>query len=245
MSPRFEMHEDWAHLTAWAGVVSSLATVTSIKSMASFKSSSARSRFHPVIRISPRTGHREIVWMREGLIPSYACDDRGAEHRSEAHAEAMTCDSCFRSAFLRRRCLIPASVLNEQRHLGTDIEQQCSFALESGELFAIAGVWETWTNDQGHAIQSFAVVTTLVTPVLRTLFDRMPVILTDSTDQERWLRASKEHEQPPVDLMHPLTSAQLRHWKMVPGPVDMQLDMSPHATNIHSSSPRTSSPSEP
>jgi putative SOS response-associated peptidase YedK len=226
MFPRFEMHEDWAHLSAWAGVDSTRATIASIESTASLKGHGGRSKFHPVLRNSPATGRREIVWMREGLIPSYACDDRGAEQRSEAHAEAMTCDSCFRSAFLRRRCLIPATVLNEQRHLGTDIEQPCSFALESGKLFAIAGVWETWTNDQGHAIESFAMVTTLVTPVLRTLFDRMPVVLTDPAEQERWLHTSKEHDQPPVELMRPLSSSQLREWKMMPGPVDMQLGQS-------------------
>ena len=229
MFPRFEMHEDWADLTAWAGVDSTIATIASIAATASLKDHGARSKLHPVVRISPKTGHREIVWMREGLIPSYACDERGAEQRSEAHAEAMTCDSCFRSAFLRRRCLIPADVLHERRHLGTDIEQPCSFALESGGLFAIAGVWETWTNDQGHAIESFAMVTVLVTPVLRTLFDRMPVVLTDPADQDRWLRTSKDHDQPPVDLMRPLSSAQLRDWKMMPGPVDMQLGTSAHA----------------
>ena len=235
MFPRFEMQENWADLAAWAGIDSSAATIASIASAASLKGHSAGSKFHPVIRLSPATGDREIVWMREGLIPSYACDERGAEKRSEAHAEALTCDSCFRSAFLRRRCIIPASVLNERRHLGTDIEQPCSFALESGKLFAIAGVWETWTNDQGHAIESFAVVTTLVTPVLRTLFDRMPVVLTDAAAQDRWLHTSKEHDQPPVDLMRPLSSAQLRDWKMIPGPVDMQLDAVPHPDHAHAS----------
>jgi putative SOS response-associated peptidase YedK len=237
MFPRFEMHEDWAHLTAWAGVDSTVATVASIESIASVKGQGARSKFHPVVRLSPVTARREIVWMREGLIPSYACDERGAEQRSEAHAEAMTCDSCFRSAFRRRRCLIPASVLHERRHLSAEIEQPCSFELESGELFAIAGVWETWTNDQGHAIESFAMVTALVTPVLRTLFDRMPVLLTEPADQERWLRTSKDEEQPPVDLMRPLSSSQLRAWKMMPGPVDLHLGMTAHAQHAQPSVP--------
>ena len=218
MTPRFELHEEWTCLTRWAGVAPSSAII------ADFKGQQAGSKFHPVLRLSPRTGHREFVRMREGLIPSYACDDRGAEQRSEAHAEAMTCDSCFRSAFLRRRCLIPASVLNERRHLATGIEQPCSFALESGSLFAIAGVWETWTNDQGHAVESFAMVTALVTPVLRTLFDRMPVVLTRPEEQERWLHTSKDHEHPPIDLMRPLSISDLRDWTMTPGSIDMHLE---------------------
>ncbi len=179
-------------------------------------------RLHPVLRLSSATHNREFVWMREGLIPSYACDDRGAEQRSEAHAESMTCDSCFRSAFRRRRCLIPADVLHESRHLASGINQPCSFSLESGEIFGIAGVWETWTNDQGHTVESFAIVTALVTPVLRTLFDRMPVVLTNRKEQEQWLYATKE--EPPVDLLHPISASDLRAWHMTPGAVSVQFD---------------------
>jgi putative SOS response-associated peptidase YedK len=166
--------------------------------------------------------------MREGLIPSYACDERGAEQRSEAHADSMTCNSCFRSAFRRRRCIIPASVMNERRHLGTEIEQPCSFSLESGELFGIAGVWETWTNDQDHAIESFAMVTSLVTPVLRTLFDRMPVVFTNAAEQERWLESTNGYDDLPLDLLRPLSAGQLREWKMMPGPVDLNLGDDSH-----------------
>jgi len=216
MLPRFELHEDWQRLSAWAGV-----PVSSLLSEQPEHEGHGR-KLHPVLRIVAGTGDRELVWMREGLIPSYACDDRGAEQRSEAHAEAMTCDSCFRSAFRRRRCLIPADLLNERRHLSSGIEHPCSFALESGAIFGIAGVWETWTNDQGHAVESFAMITTLVTPVLRTLFDRMPIVLTDRKEQDRWLHAGR-HEQPPVELLRPLSTAELRVWNMTPGAVDMQL----------------------
>jgi putative SOS response-associated peptidase YedK len=224
MFARFELKEDFRHLAAWAGIDATKATVPSIKPLASLENGVHRRRSHPVVRISPVTKKREIVWMREGLIPSYAGDERGADERAEAHAEAMNCDSCFRSAFRRRRCFIPANVLHENRHLSSEIEQPCSFALESGGLFAMAGVWETWTNDQGHAVESFAMITALVTPVLRTLFHRMPVVLSDPEDRDRWLRPAKDEEHLPVDLMQPLSSARLREWKMMPGPVDMHLE---------------------
>lgn len=218
MVPRFELHENWQRLAAWAGVPAS-----SFPSNRPTEEVPGRGRkLHPVLRISAATGERELVWMREGLIPSYACDDRGAEQRSEAHAEAMTCDSCFRSAFRRRRCLIPADILNERRHLSTGIEHPCSFALESGGIFGIAGVWETWTNDEGHAVESFAMITAMVTPVLRTLFDRMPIVLIDAKDQNRWLHSAKK-DQPPLDLLRPMSTSELRDWTMMPGPIDMHL----------------------
>jgi putative SOS response-associated peptidase YedK len=177
-------------------------------------------QLHPVLRLS-RTGRREFAWMREGLIPSYALDESGAADRTEAHAEAMTCDSCFRSAFRRRRCLLPANSFRERRYLATRIEQPCSFQLESGDLFGIAAVWDTWSNDQGHTIESFAIVTVPVVPLLRTLFDRMPVVLTDPREQQRWLQVSSDQAHPPVDLLRPLSVSQLREWRMTPGDVDL------------------------
>jgi putative SOS response-associated peptidase YedK len=223
MFHRFQLRYGWEELVQWAKI--DPASLPVMPSKDQLKSG----RFHPVIRMSKVTGKRELVWMREGLIPSYACDERGAELRVEAHAEAMTCDACFRSAFRRRRCLVPANSLLERRHLSAGIEQPCSFQLETGELFGIAAVWETWTNDQGHSVNSFAIVTTLVIPTLRTLFDRMPVVLTDLREQERWLQASEDHEYPPADLLRPLSIAQLHQWRMTPGDVDLQLQPVRHS----------------
>ncbi len=140
----------------------------------------------------------------------------------EAHAEAMTCDSCFRSAFRRRRCIVPAQILHEVRHLSPGVVHPCSFAPESGEIFGIAAVWENWVNDQGHAVESFAIVTALVTPLLRSLFGRMPVVLQSPEEQERWL-SIEQQELAPVDLLRPLSPHQLRAWKMTPESVKLRV----------------------
>ena len=221
MTHRFHLRNSWNELLLWAGVELQRMPVLPGRIPASSE------RFHPVVRMSPATRQRELVWMREGLIPSYACDERGAEDRTEAHVESLTCTSCFRTAFRRRRCLVPANSLLERRHLANAIEQPCQFQLESGGLFGIAAIWETWINDQGHAVESFAIVTALVAPALRTLFDRMPVVLTDATEQERWLRVSSDYEHAPVDLLRSLSVAQLRDWRMTPGEVDIHFQVPP------------------
>ena len=210
MHSRFELYTDSKGLAAWAHTQVPLPNQ---------ESASPGRRLRPVLRASVE-GVRNISWMREGLIPSYACDDHDAARRVEAHAEAMTCDSCFRGAFRRRRCIVPAQVLHEVRHLSAGIVQPCSFALETEEIFGIAAVWETWINDEGHAIESFAIVTTLVAPLLRSLFERMPIVLQSHEEQMRWL--SIESSKPgPVDLLKPLSLEQLRYWKMTPDAVDV------------------------
>ena len=170
MTPRFILDTDVDTLGQWAGIPPFSLVAVGFHPQPRFVGMQA------VLRRNA-AGKREMVWMREGLVPSYAYDDHGAEQRTEAHVEALNCDSCFRSAFRRRRCIVPATLLQEERHLGQQIEQPCTLVLDSGNIFGIAAVWETWINDQGHSVESFAIVTSLVMPSLRSLFDRMPVIL--------------------------------------------------------------------
>ncbi len=207
MFPRFQLDIDEEHLAAWAHV--------SLRSLpeAHFAGRLYSHRHYPVLRVSPLSRVYEICWMREGLIPSYAHDEEGAEQRAEAHAESLTCSSCYRSAFRRRRCLIPASLINECRHDPTGIEQPCSFALNSGETFSLAAVWETWLNDEGYEIQTFAVITSLVAPLLRPIFDRMPIVI-PAQDHNRWLHPSPNDL--PLDLLKPLSAIELRDWKLMP-----------------------------
>ena len=113
-------------------------------------------------------------------------------------------------------------MLKERRHLSSGIEHPCSFALESGGIFGIAGIWETWTNNQGHVVESFAMISTLVTPVLRTLFGRMPVVLTGGDEYDRWLHAARQ-EQPPFDLLRPLSISDLRAWSITPDAIEVNL----------------------
>lgn len=207
MFPRFQLDADQEHLAAWAHL-----PLPSLPEP-HFTGRLYSHRHYPVLRRSPISHGPEIRWMREGLIPSYAHDEEGAEQRAEAHAESLTCTSCYRSAFRRRRCLIPATVTNECRHDPTGLEQPCSFALNSGETFSLAAVWETWLNDEGHEIQTFAVITSRVSPLLRPIFDRMAIVIARE-DHDRWLQISTSDL--PLDLLKPLSPAELRDWKLMP-----------------------------
>lgn len=215
--PGFKLHTDVDSLAAWAEVSSDSISVVPQEEPNTWLS------LRPVLRHS-REGTKEVVWMREGLVPSYALDHQDANRRAEAHAEAMTCNPRFRSAFRRRRCVVPAQVLYEVRHLSPGITQPCSFSLLTGRIFGLAAVWQTWTDSDGHCVESFAVVTVLVTPLLRGIFQRMPVVFTEPVDCERWLHIDGSRNGP-VDLIRPLWPANLSDWSMTPGDVEFSSDL--------------------
>src|SRR5437763_567995 len=61
-----------------------------------------------VVRMSPESRDREIVFLRWGLIPSWADDPAIGNRLINARAETVAEKPAYRSAFHTRRCLIDA-----------------------------------------------------------------------------------------------------------------------------------------
>jgi putative SOS response-associated peptidase YedK len=209
MRSRFQLHSSRLELSEWAKV-----RPNDIPEDHSSDTTSRRELRHLILRFNPHTRTREVVWMRSGLIPSYAHDSTGAELRTEAHAEAITCSSWLRTAFRRRRCLAPATLLIEHGRSPSGADQDCSFAPISNDVFSVAAVWDSWIDDAGHNIETFAILSVLTAPVLRPLFDRMPVVI-EPEDHDRWLHSSTR-DPFPVDMLKPLTASELGKWRMMP-----------------------------
>ncbi|MGI4854969.1 MAG: SOS response-associated peptidase family protein [Janthinobacterium lividum] len=214
MTSRFELRADSERLSKW---IKSLGCSLSTCSAPAQRGDDN----HPVLRPSRAGKTHDMTWMREGPVAPYALDEASARRDFNTLPETEPGRS-LGHALHCRRCIIPADVLHQCRHLSHSIEQPCSFAMESGAIFGIAGIWQTWTNEQGNQVEAFAILEMPVTPVLRSLFDRMPVVLTDVREQKRWLRSDAEADIP-FDLLRPLNVAMLRNWRMMPGPVAVHL----------------------
>lgn len=126
-----------------------------------------------------KQGDRAFRLMQWGLVPSWAKGDnpkRLINARSEtAHEKAS-----FRTAFSRRRCLIPATGFYEWRSQ-KEGKQPFYFHLPERKIFAFAGLWESWQDIRGCTI-----LTTEANEVLQPIHTRMPVILAPE-DYDTWL----------------------------------------------------------
>lgn len=94
---------------------------------------------------------------------------RGKFHNSRA--ETVAAKPVFREAYRRRRCLIPANGFYEWKQ-ESGRKQPYYVRPAGGELFAFAGLWETWQE-----LETCAVITTEANPAMRQIHDRMPLIL--------------------------------------------------------------------
>jgi putative SOS response-associated peptidase YedK len=159
------------------------------------------------VRIPPSGGAREVVLLRWGLIPSWAKDPSLGDRMINARAETAAGKPAFRSAMRRRRCLVPASGFYEWKRTNGRKQPYC-IRRGDGKLFAFAGLWESWEDPGGAAVESCALLTTSGNELLVSIHDRMPVIVSP-TDYDLWL--SPEVRDPIVlaDLFRPYPSEEM------------------------------------
>ncbi|NCA72289.1 MAG: SOS response-associated peptidase [Sphingobacteriia bacterium] len=139
----------------------------------------------PVIRQRP-SGERVLQALRWGLLPSWAKDETIANRLINARAETLAEKPSFRTAYRKRRCIVPADGFYEwvKRPEG---KQPFYIHASDGTLLAFAGLWERWTRTgDGELIDSFTIVTTAANGRVRPLHERMPVILAPEA-VARWL----------------------------------------------------------
>jgi putative SOS response-associated peptidase YedK len=158
-------------------------------------------------------GERSLQTLRWGLVPPWSEGPKFGSPLINARAESLAEKASFRTAFRRRRCLVPADGFYEWRGAGADKEPYL-ITRSDGAPFAFAGLWERWTPPERAAgsppaVDSFAIITTEANDFLRPLHARMPVILPQES-YARWLDPDAE----PADLaplLAPAPNALLRY----------------------------------
>jgi len=122
-----------------------------------------------------------------------------------ARAETAAAKPAFRSAFRRRRCLIPTSGFYEWRPTNGR-KQPYYIRMRDGRPFAFAGLWERWEGPDGGSVETCAILTTEANAVLSSIHDRMPVIL-GRGDHALWLDATVEKPESLSSLLVPFDPA--------------------------------------
>ena len=120
-----------------------------------------------------------------GLIPPWAKDISIAKHTFNARCETLRTKASFRNAYIRRRCLIPATAYYEWR-TANDRKIPYRFSLRDTSVFMLAGLWEYWVDSSGNEVYSAAVITCPAGNGLESYHDRMPVIF-DKYNCWQWM----------------------------------------------------------
>jgi putative SOS response-associated peptidase YedK len=164
----------------------------------------------PIVRLNRDSGQREFALQRWGLIPFWAKDAKFGYSTINARAEEVLAKPAYREAMKKRRCLVPADAFYEWQRVDKKTKHAFAFALKSGELYALAGLWERWQPKEGAAVETFTILTTDPNALMEPVHNRMPVIL-EPRDYPRWLDPG-DPARPPVDLLRPFPAEKMRAW---------------------------------
>ena len=137
-----------------------------------------------------RGDRRAIVPYTWGFVPTWAKDPRIGSRMINARAETIATSPAFRSAFAKRRCIVPADAFYEWHRVGKGPSQPYVIRHEDGSTLALAGIWSAWREpgapEGAEPLRTFSIVTTVANETLAPIHDRMPVIL-PADAWELWL----------------------------------------------------------
>jgi len=140
-----------------------------------------------ILTIIKHDNENKLEKLHWGLVPFWAKDISIGSRMINARVETVSSKPSFRNAFKNRRCLIPANAFYEWKGEKGNKKPYYVY-IPSGEPFAFAGLWETWT-DKGtdeSVYKSCTIITTGASDSIRELHHRMPVILGQKV-YEKWL----------------------------------------------------------
>lgn len=151
---------------------------------------------------------RQMVGLRWGLVPSWAKDASIGNQMINARAETVASKPAFRTAFKRRRCVVPADGYYEWAKTQQG-KQPYYIRLRDEAPFGMAGLWDSWHTDREDAMETFTIITTDSAECTQPLHDRMPVILRPE-DYDLWLDPTFQASAPLQALLRPYDSDEIR-----------------------------------
>ncbi|MDP1419486.1 SOS response-associated peptidase [Peribacillus simplex] len=129
-----------------------------------------------------------LGYLRWGLIPFWAKDEKEGYKMINARAETIAEKASFKNAYKKKRCLIIADSFYEWKKT-PERKIPMRIKLKNHAPFGMAGLWESWKSSEGISIYSCSVITTVPNELMTSIHDRMPVILKPE-DEKDWLNPS-------------------------------------------------------
>jgi putative SOS response-associated peptidase YedK len=126
-----------------------------------------------------------------------------------AKCETVATLSTFKTAFKKRRCLIPSSGFYEWEKHGKE-KLPWHFTVKKAPLFAFAGLW-TEDKDEIHS----TILTTEANSMLARVHNRMPVILRPE-DYDLWLADGELSDADAARLFEPFSSNKMHEERANP-----------------------------
>lgn len=142
----------------------------------------------PIIAIG-KENTRRLIYARWGLFPNWMEKDPSFGPLFNARSESIKESQYFKSSFMQRRCLIPATGFYEWRK-DMGFKTPYYFKRKNGAPLAFAGLWEMKKLVKDDGTSEIMISTTIITTRANSEFEhihsRFPVLL-EKGEWQFWL----------------------------------------------------------
>ncbi len=121
-------------------------------------------------------------------------------------------DRFWKKTVLSHRCLIPATGFYEWKRTD-DVKIPFFIHPKQMEIFAFAGIWDTWKNEAGQEIKTYSIMTTEPNKEMSGIHNRMPVIL-HKEDESSWIEPSNDEPDKLGKLLFPFEDGGLEMYEV-------------------------------
>lgn len=121
--------------------------------------------------------------LKWGLLPSWSKDQLHTP--INARSETVHEKPMFAHALKYSRCIIPTSGFYEWQ-ASEGAKQPYYIRMSNSGVMGFAGIWEKWKAEDGSEIETCCILTTASNDLMKSIHDRMPVIL-QAEDYDLWL----------------------------------------------------------
>ncbi len=148
---------------------------------------------YPKLPVITEASPQTLTYYTWGLVPSWVKTEEEANQvrtkTMNARAESIYEKPAFRRAAVSQHCLVLVDGFFEWQEV-RGRKYPYYIRLKSQEPFALAGLWDNWTNPATkQALQTVSIITCSASPLLAVIHNtakRMPVIL-PSSHERRWI----------------------------------------------------------
>jgi putative SOS response-associated peptidase YedK len=170
---------------------------------------------NPKLPVITNENPKQIDLFYWGLIPFWVKDQKNAEEirqkTANARAESIFEKPSYRISAKKKHCLVLADGFFEWRFFNGKNYPHYIF-LKNHEPFAMAGLWEDWTNRENQdKVNTFTIITTKANPMMEFIHNkkkRMPVILRVE-DYEKWINISADKKST-IELLKPFDQNEMK-----------------------------------
>lgn len=161
-------------------------------------------------------GQRRLDLMFWGLVPSWAESPAMGSRLINARSETVAVKPSFRSAFRRKRCILPVDGFYEWVQVPERKKKQPVYISSRNQKpLAFAGLWETWrpkdAQEAANELRSCSIITGPPNDLIAPLHDRMPMIL-PREDWTTWLDPTNTDVDALQRLLRPAPEDWLQWW---------------------------------